>query len=78
MGIALAAFLAVDVSPTWLLFLITSFLGGLTTFSTLSAEAFLLLQQGQNGAAAVHIGAHVAGSFACTALGSVAERGLTP
>lgn len=76
MGTALAAFLAVDVPATWRLFLTTGFLGGLTTFSTFSAEAFLLMQQGQPGTAAVHMVAHVAGSLACTALGFVVVRGL--
>lgn len=78
MGMALAAFLAVDVPTPWRLFLTTGFLGGLTTLSTFSAEAFLLLLQGQAGQAFVHIAADVTGSLACTGLGFVFVRSLTP
>src|SRR5687767_3321430 len=37
------------LSPEWRLFIITGFLGGLTTFSTFSAEAVGLLQRQQYG-----------------------------
>ena len=36
-----------SLSPEWRLLAITGFLGGLTTFSTFSAEVVLLLQQGR-------------------------------
>jgi len=78
MGMALAAFLTIEIPATWRLFLTTGFLGGLTTFSTFSAEAFLLMQQGQTGAAVVHIVAHVAGSLISTAAGFHLLRSLAP
>ncbi len=49
--------------------LATGFLGGLTTFSTFSAESFLLLQQGRWTWAFGLMGLHVCGSIALTALG---------
>ena len=51
------------------LLLATGFLGGLTTFSTFSAEAFLLLQQGRISQAMLLIGLHVVGSLLMTATG---------
>jgi len=57
------------LSPEIRLFVITGFLGGLTTFSTFSAEAFTLLARGQYGWATVHILIHVLGSLAMTGLG---------
>lgn len=56
------------LSPEWRLFLITGFLGGLTTFSTFSAEAMLLLQRGDYMWAIAHSGLHLLGSiFLCVA-----------
>src|SRR5262245_24459701 len=56
------------VSPEWRLFVITGFCGGLTTFSTFSAEIVTLLQQGRAmwamGAAVVHLLGSVAMTFA--------------
>ncbi len=46
------------------LFLTTGLLGGLTTFSTFSAEGLHLVQRGEWGWLAVHTVAHVAGSLA--------------
>jgi CrcB protein len=51
------------------LFIITGFLGGLTTFSTFSAEAVTLLSRQQFAWAAAHIGSHLAGSMVMTVLG---------
>ncbi|MET0332486.1 MAG: fluoride efflux transporter CrcB [Dyella sp.] len=77
MGLTLASFLAMPNLPiAWRLFLTTGFLGGLTTFSTFSAEAFLLLQRGEATAVAIHIAAHVVGSLASTALGFATARAL--
>lgn len=55
--------------PEWRLLLVTGFLGGLTTFSTFSAEVVELLQQGRLGWAAAAILAHVMGSLLMTLLG---------
>jgi CrcB protein len=51
------------------LLITTGFLGGLTTFSTFSAEAVTLLSRQQYGWAAAHIGSHLMGSLAMTMLG---------
>ena len=53
----------------WRLFVITGFLGGLTTFSTFSLEVAHALQQGRLGWAAATIGTHVLGSLGLTLLG---------
>ena len=69
-GVALAVFAAApSVSPEWRLLIITGFLGGLTTFSTFSAEVATLLQQGRLLWAGAAIGVHVAGSVTMTLLG---------
>jgi CrcB protein len=56
--------------PAWLrLMLVTGFLGGLTTFSTFSAETFGLLERGDYAMALAYSGASLAGSLLLTALG---------
>jgi CrcB protein len=57
------------LSPELKLFLITGFLGGLTTFSTFSAEVVALLERAQYGWALAAAGGHLVGSLAMTALG---------
>ena len=69
-GLAMALFAqAPDLPPEWRLFVITGFLGGLTTFSTFSAEVVAALQQGRLGWAAATISTHVLGSLGLTLLG---------
>jgi CrcB protein len=63
--------------PEVRLFVITGFLGGLTTFSTFSAEATALLQTGQLGWAMMHTLAHLVGSIALTFLGIYTVRALS-
>jgi CrcB protein len=57
------------LAPEARLFVTTGFLGGLTTFSTFSAEATTLLAREQLGWAAALIAAHVVGSVAMTFAG---------
>jgi CrcB protein len=69
-GVALAAFALQPGLPAgWRLLIITGFLGGLTTFSTFSAESVALLQGGQWSAAALHTALHLGGSLMATVLG---------
>lgn len=69
-GIAIAFFAShAGLAPEYRLFIITGFLGGLTTFSTFSAEAIALLGRNEYGWAILHMGAHLGGSLLMTALG---------
>jgi CrcB protein len=58
-----------SISPEMRLLITTGFLGGLTTFSTFSAESVDLLTRAQYGWASVHIMSHLFGSLLMTALG---------
>ncbi len=58
------------------LLIITGFLGGLTTFSTFSAEAVGLLMKAQYAWAALLIGGHLLGSIFMTVLGIFTVRAL--
>ena len=69
MGMALAYFVATPTQNELRLFIITGFLGGLTTFSAFSAEAFGLLHRQEYAWAGAHILSHVLGSLLMTALG---------
>ena len=55
--------------PHWRLFVITGFLGGLTTFSTFSAEVALHLVEGRLAWSMATVASHVLGSVAMTLLG---------
>jgi CrcB protein len=69
-GLAVAFFATYTaLSPEWRLFVITGFCGGLTTFSTFSAEIVLLLQQGRAGWALGAAAVHLLGSVAMTLAG---------
>jgi CrcB protein len=76
-GIAVAFFAAHPaISPTWRLFLITGFLGGLTTFSTFSAEAMLLLLREDYAWAVGHSALHLFGSIALCIAGFASYRAV--
>ncbi len=69
-GVAVAYFAnASDIAPEWRLLIITGFCGGLTTFSTFSAEVVTLLQAGRIGWAATSIAIHVSSSLVATVAG---------
>ena len=69
-GLSLGVFNAMPgLAPEWRLLVITGFLGGLTTFSTFSAEVTALLQQQRLFMAVGAIGLHVFGSLLMTLLG---------
>ena len=76
-GLALAWFAnAPGLSPEWRLFVITGLLGGLTTFSTFSAETVQLLLRQQYGWASATVAIHVVGSFSMTILGLYTLRAI--
>ncbi|MDE2309350.1 MAG: fluoride efflux transporter CrcB [Betaproteobacteria bacterium] len=69
-GLAVAFFMQhPGLSPEWRLLIITGFLGGLTTFSTFSAETVTLLARGQYVWGMAIITAHLGGSLLMTVLG---------
>ncbi len=69
-GLAMAFFAHSPGLPAeWRLFLVTGLLGGLTTFSTFSAEIFTLISRNQLGWAITASAAHLLGSLAMTGLG---------
>jgi CrcB protein len=69
-GLAVAGFAQMpQLAPEWRLFVITGLLGGLTTFSTFSAEAVDLLQRQDYAWAFGTIALHLLGSLAMTGLG---------
>ena len=69
-GVGMAFFATYPaISPEWRLLLVTGFCGGLTTFSTFSAEIAVLFQQGQLLWAAGAVAGHVAGSVLMTLAG---------
>lgn len=57
------------LAPEWRLFIVTGVLGGLTTFSTFSAEVVQALQTGRSGWAAATVAVHVLGSLLLTLAG---------
>ena len=76
-GVAIEYFTHNDSLPPELrLFVIVGFLGGLTTFSSFSAEAVELLADNQLGWAFVMVASHLLGSLAMTWLGILSMRSL--
>ncbi|RZL90255.1 MAG: fluoride efflux transporter CrcB [Variovorax sp.] len=69
-GVAVAVFQAMpQLDPVWRLLLITGFLGGLTTFSSFSAEVIGMLMQDRLVRAFGTAALHVCGSLVLTWLG---------
>ena len=69
-GLAVAFFMQhPGLSPEWRLLIITGFLGGLTTFSTFSAETVTLLAREQYAWSMAIIATHLGGSLLMTVLG---------
>jgi CrcB protein len=79
-GICVAVFQAMpQLDPVWRLALVTGFLGGLTTFSSFSAEVVAMLVQQRYALALGTASLHVAGSLLLTVAGIwTANHWLTP
>lgn len=76
-GIALAFFgNHTALAPEWRLLVITGFLGGLTTFSSFSAEVVEMLQRGELTWAVCTALLHVLGSLLLTFLGILTYQAL--
>lgn len=75
MGVALGVFQHwVHLSPALRLLVTTGFLGGLTTFSTFSAEMAHLVERGAWGWLSVGLIAHLVGSVLLTLAGLAAVQ----
>nr|WP_254170886.1 MULTISPECIES: fluoride efflux transporter CrcB [Pseudomonas] len=69
-GIAMAVFMKwPNLDPAWRLLITTGFCGGLTTFSTFSAEVVSMLMHGRIGWAMATVLTHVLGSLLMTFAG---------
>ena len=69
-GVAVGIFNALpQLDPVWRLLLITGFLGGLTTFSSFSAEVVAFLSEARLGLALATALGHVTGSLLLTLAG---------
>jgi len=65
-----------QLSPEWKLFVITGFLGGLTTFSSFSAEVVSFIQRGEFTWALGTALLHLIGSLVLTLLGILTYQAL--
>lgn len=76
-GLAVACFVRhPQLSPAWRLFAVTGFLGGLTTFSTYSAEVISLIERNEMMWALAVAAAHLLVSLLLTAAGIWIYRAL--
>ncbi len=69
MGLAIAFFEATPPQSELRLFVMTGFLGGLTTFSAFSAETFSLLHKQEYAWASIHVLSLVLGALVMVAIG---------
>jgi len=65
-----------DINPAWRLLLVTGLMGGLTTFSSFSAEVVEMMVAQRWGTALSTTLLHVGGSFALTYAGLRSVRGF--
>ncbi len=78
-GIAVAFFaLNTTLAPEWRLLVITGFCGGLTTFSSFSAEVVLMLKQDRWMWACSTVALHLFGSLLMTFAGIATVAGIKP
>ena len=75
-GIVLALAQHLELAPVWRLAIITGFLGGLTTFSSFSAEVVELALADRTLQALATVALHLLGSLALTLLGIKATAAL--
>ena len=76
-GIALAFFgNNPSLSPEWKLLIVTGFLGGLTTFSSFSADVVTFMQRGELAWAFGTVMLNVVGSLSLTFLGILTYQAL--
>ena len=69
-GVCLGVFQSMpQIDPVWRLLLVTGFLGGLTTFSSFSAEVVIYLMEARDGLAVLTAVLHVLGSLLMTVAG---------
>jgi CrcB protein len=69
-GVCIAIFQSLpQLDPVWRLMLVTGFLGGLTTFSSFSAEVVVFLMEERYGLALSTAALHVLGSLLMTVIG---------
>ena len=74
-GLAVAFFAShPDVSPEWRLFVITGFLGGLTTFSTMQVETLKMIEAHHYGLAAGYTAASIVAGLLAVYLATVLVR----
>jgi len=76
-GVAIAFFAQhAEIAPEARLFAITGFMGGLTTFSTFSAEAATLILRDEFDWTLAHVLGHLVGSIGLTLLGIATVKWL--
>jgi CrcB protein len=73
-GIVMGLAEPLSLSLATRLLLVTGFLGGLTTFSTFSAETVGLLLKGETAWSALLVAAHLGGSLLLTGVGVLIAR----